>query len=114
MSEVDLVGGDAPVGETERERLNRNFNELLQELRVIQTGVQILFGFMLTLPFAAGFDRLSPTQRAVVCAVAVAATTALGDVATGLVTGVVAAAMVLCWVVIPLVLRVRSPRIRVR
>ena len=60
---IAAPGDDPPLGETERERLNRNFNELLQELRVLQTGVQILFAFMLTLPFAAGFDRLSDVQR---------------------------------------------------
>jgi len=43
----------APTGETERERLNRNFSELLQEVRVAVAGVQILFAFLLTLPFAA-------------------------------------------------------------
>jgi len=37
--------------ETETERADRNFGELLQELRVAQTGVQILFAFLLTLPF---------------------------------------------------------------
>lgn len=78
-------GTDAPVGETDRERLNRNFNELLQELRVLQTGVQILFAFMLTLPFAAGFDRLDARQRDVygVALLLVAASTAclLGPVA---------------------------------
>lgn len=37
--------------ETENERLDRNFNELLQELRVAQTGTQILFAFLLTVAF---------------------------------------------------------------
>ncbi|MFP5336036.1 MAG: DUF6328 family protein [Actinomycetes bacterium] len=37
--------------ESESERLDRNFNELLQELRVAQTGVQILFAFLLTAAF---------------------------------------------------------------
>ena len=35
--------------ESEAERLTRNLNELLQELRVTQTGIQILTGFLLTL-----------------------------------------------------------------
>jgi len=52
------MGGDAGSDETEPERLRRNWNDLLQEMRVTQTGIQILFGFLLTLPFAAGFDRL--------------------------------------------------------
>jgi hypothetical protein len=42
-------------GETEAERADRNFTELLQELRVAQTGVQILFAFLLTMPFQARF-----------------------------------------------------------
>lgn len=37
--------------ESERDRLARNLNELLQELRVAQSGVQILFGFLLTVAF---------------------------------------------------------------
>jgi O-antigen/teichoic acid export membrane protein len=43
--------------ETEAERADRNFTELLQELRVAQTGVQILFAFLLTLPFQARFSE---------------------------------------------------------
>jgi Family of unknown function (DUF6328) len=46
-------------GETEIERLDRNWNILLQELRVVQTGVQLLTGFLLTLPFQQRFDVLS-------------------------------------------------------
>jgi Family of unknown function (DUF6328) len=45
--------------ETELERLDRNWNSLLQELRVVQTGVQLLTGFLLTLPFQQRFDVLS-------------------------------------------------------
>jgi hypothetical protein len=45
-------------GETEAERADRNFTELLQELRVAQTGVQILFAFLLTMPFQARFRDL--------------------------------------------------------
>ena len=37
--------------ETEDEKLDRNWNDMLQELRVVQTGVQLLSGFLLTLPF---------------------------------------------------------------
>lgn len=46
------------------ERLTRNWHELLQELRVTQTGVQILTGFLLTLPFTDRFDRLNDRQTA--------------------------------------------------
>jgi hypothetical protein len=41
--------------ETTLERADRNYNELLQELRVAQTGVQILFAFLLTIPFQQRF-----------------------------------------------------------
>jgi hypothetical protein len=44
--------------ESEGERLNRNFAELLQEVRVAETGVQILFAFLLTLPFTQRFGDL--------------------------------------------------------
>jgi hypothetical protein len=50
--------------ETESERDDRNLMELLQELRVGALGVQVLFGFLLSLPFfAARFGRLSHFQR---------------------------------------------------
>ncbi|MEV6694321.1 DUF6328 family protein [Micromonospora sp. NPDC051196] len=49
--------------ETEKQRWQRNFADLLQELRVAQTGVQILFAFLLTLPFSNGFDDTTPFQR---------------------------------------------------
>jgi hypothetical protein len=51
------------VPETEKERYERNFADLLQELRVAQTGVQILFAFLLTLPFSVGFERVSQFQK---------------------------------------------------
>lgn len=65
--------------ESERERWQRNFADLLQELRVAQTGVQILFAFLLTLPFSNGFTRTSELQRDVyiVALLAAAAATAL-------------------------------------
>ena len=50
--------------ETPQERADRNWNELLQELRVSQTGVQVLAGFLVTLPFQSGFDKLDAFQRA--------------------------------------------------
>jgi heme exporter protein D len=51
--------------ETDTERLDRNWIELLQELRVVQTGVQLLTGFLLTLPFQQRFTALSDYQRGV-------------------------------------------------
>ncbi len=44
--------------ETVDERADRNFGDLLQELRVTQTGVQILFAFLLTLPLQSRFETL--------------------------------------------------------
>jgi small-conductance mechanosensitive channel len=64
--------------ETEAEQADRNFNELLQELRVSQMGVQILFAFLLTLAFQERFTEVSDTQLAIyvvtllLCAVATA------------------------------------------
>lgn len=51
--------------ETQVERLDRNWATLLQELRVTQTGVQLLTGFLLTLPFQQRFDRLDEIMRGV-------------------------------------------------
>ena len=52
-----------------QETLNRNWDELLQEIRVTQTGVQILTGFLLTVPFSNRFVELSDFQRNVYLAV---------------------------------------------
>ncbi|WP_431965582.1 DUF6328 family protein [Nocardia sp. bgisy134] len=49
--------------ETELERLDRNWASLIQELRVVQTGVQFLIGALLLLPFQAGFAALSHQMR---------------------------------------------------
>jgi uncharacterized protein DUF6328 len=49
--------------ETAAERLNRNWGDLLQELRVVQTGVQLLTGFLLTLPFQSRFADIESFQR---------------------------------------------------
>jgi len=53
------------MDEDEDERLTRNWDELLQELRVTQTGVQILTGFLLTVPFSQRFESLDDLQRTV-------------------------------------------------
>jgi hypothetical protein len=47
----------------EEAKRDRQMLELLNELRVALPGVQILFGFLLTVPFAQGFERVTPTQR---------------------------------------------------
>jgi O-antigen/teichoic acid export membrane protein len=49
---------DGRRDETRLERYDRNFGELLQELRVAQTGVQFLFAFLLTLPFTNRFAKV--------------------------------------------------------
>ncbi len=56
---------DAERDETEAQRLDRNWASLLQELRVAQTGVQLLTGFLLTLPFQQRFTLLDATMRTV-------------------------------------------------
>jgi hypothetical protein len=50
-------------GETREQVLDRNVAELLQELRVVLTGVQILFAFLLTLPFTARFGHLDARSQ---------------------------------------------------
>lgn len=52
-------------GETPTQQLDRNWLGLLQELRVAQTGVQLLTGFLLTLPFQQRFDAVSAAGRLV-------------------------------------------------
>jgi hypothetical protein len=58
------------------ERLDRNWNELLQELRVVQTGVQLLTGFLLTLPFQQRFTELTDDQRHIYLVIVTLAATA--------------------------------------
>jgi len=82
--DVDEPGEDADWNynarhETTTARLDRNWDDMLQELRVAQTGVQLLTGLLLTVPFQARFDRLEP-QEIVVYLV----TVALAVLASGL------------------------------
>lgn len=56
---------DRDRDETEAQRLDRNWYSLLQELRVAQTGVQLLTGFLLTLPFQQRFIQLDGVMRTV-------------------------------------------------
>lgn len=69
----------ARPGETETERLDRNWADLLQELRVAQTGVQLLTGLLLTVPFQSRFVELVAHQR-----VLYLVTVSLSVLATGL------------------------------
>jgi len=67
--ELPLLCDDAWNAEHRAEaplqRADRNFGELLQELRVAQTGVQILFAFLLTLSFMDRFAAIDAFQRGV-------------------------------------------------
>lgn len=56
---------DDDRNETEAQRLDRNWSSLLQELRVAQTGVQLLTGFLLILPFSDRFSELDAVMRTV-------------------------------------------------
>lgn len=71
--------------ETEEQRNDRNLGELVQELRVAGLGVQVLFGFLLSLPFSNRFGQLSGEQRDLyltcVALSAVATTLLVGPVA---------------------------------
>ncbi|MFJ9820900.1 DUF6328 family protein [Streptomyces sp. NPDC101151] len=68
--------------ETEEERADRMWGELIQEVRVAQTGVQILFGFLLTVVFQPKFARLSDTDQLIYIV-----TVVLGACATGALIG---------------------------
>lgn len=57
------MGGEPDRHETEAERIDRNLDELLQELRVTSIGVQVLFAFLLGLPFTNHFSTLDDGQR---------------------------------------------------
>ncbi|HEX3564050.1 MAG TPA: DUF6328 family protein [Acidimicrobiales bacterium] len=87
--EVIDEGGGKPAddgrNESEDERIDRNVAELLQELRVASLGVQVLFGFLLSLPFTNRFSHLDHAQR-----VLYQASLLLAATATALLTGPVA------------------------
>jgi MFS family permease len=85
MRAMGTAGSPDPRDESEAERDDRNLAELLQELRVAGLGVQVLFGFLLSLPFTNRFDKISPDQRQEYLACLV-----LSAVATALLLGPVA------------------------
>lgn len=68
--------------ETEEERADRKWSELIQEVRVAQTGVQILFGFLLTVVFTPRYADLGDTDRTIYIV-----TVVLGAAATGALIG---------------------------
>jgi hypothetical protein len=65
MNETDEEWNRRHREETALQRVDRNFTELLQELRVAQTGVQILFAFLLTLGFTQRFGTVTAFQRGI-------------------------------------------------
>ena len=69
-------GPEGQRHELEAERADRNLTELIRELRVAQTGVQILFAFLISLPFLSGFpeDRTSAVVLTVALLAAAGAT----------------------------------------
>ena len=70
---------DTERDETRTEQLDRNWQDLLQELRVAQTGVQLLTGLLLTVPFQSRFLELAAHHRVIYLV-----TVALSMIATGL------------------------------
>ncbi|MCT9142094.1 DUF6328 family protein [Streptomyces violarus] len=82
---ADAVEGGARRrgrNETEEERADRMWQELIQEVRVAQMGVQILFGFLLTVVFTAKYDNLTDTDQTIYLV-----TVVLGACATGALIG---------------------------
>lgn len=71
--------------ETVEERADRQWQELIQEIRVVQTGVQVLFGFLLTVAFTPVFRGLSSADK-----ITYIVTVVLGSLATGALIGPVA------------------------
>ncbi|MFE7548570.1 DUF6328 family protein [Streptomyces gardneri] len=71
--------------ETEMERADRRWQEVIQEIRVVQTGVQILLGFLLTVVFTPHFQGLEQTDKTIYIV-----TVVLGSLATGALIGPVA------------------------
>jgi hypothetical protein len=61
MGAEDLI--EQRTGENQFERTARELAELLQELRIVLPGVQVLFAFLLTVPFSARFESLTSLQQ---------------------------------------------------
>lgn len=59
---------DQEADETKKERIDRELVELLNELRVALPGVQVLFAFLLTVPFSQGFTKMTGSQKGVYAA----------------------------------------------
>jgi hypothetical protein len=76
------MGDGADRDETKTEKLDRNWNDMLQELRVVQTGVQLLSGFLLTLPFTERFKDIDVWQERLYLALVLTAGLAIGTTLT--------------------------------
>jgi hypothetical protein len=63
MSSVPRVGEKPQEQETPKERADRELIELLTELRIVVPGVTVLFGFLLAVPFAKGWSKVTPFER---------------------------------------------------
>ncbi|MEW2164826.1 DUF6328 family protein [Streptomyces sp. NPDC007084] len=85
MSEQRDARPDDGRDETPQERADRMWGDLLQEIRVAQTGVQILFGFLLTVVFTPAYRQLSDQDQTLYMV-----TVVLGATATGALIGPVA------------------------
>jgi hypothetical protein len=79
---VGMADDSEKRNETKAEGLDRNWNDMLQELRVVQTGVQLLSGFLLTLPFTERFARIDVWQERLYLALVVTAGLAIGATLT--------------------------------
>ena len=109
--------GDVPSDprhESRAQRDDRNLAELIQELRVVGLGVQVLFGFLLSLPFTVRFSRLSTGQRdlylASIVLSAIATVLLVTDYVAGtlpaaLITALVACMLAVLWFAVPLARR---------
>ena len=74
MADEDADDVEDGRHESESERSDRNWNEMLQETRIVQTGTQILSGFLLTIVFQPKFATLSTFQHTVYLVLVIAAT----------------------------------------
>lgn len=63
MRDTNRPHTEAGRDETAVERLDRNLEEMSGELRVAVTGVQVLFAFLLVVPFDSGFSGIGPFER---------------------------------------------------
>jgi amino acid transporter len=63
ISSVPRVGDKPPEEESPKERADRELIELLNELRIVLPGVTVLFGFLLAVPFAKGWPKVTPFER---------------------------------------------------